>query len=73
MCKKAMEKASEKIIRETCHKEREEKRVQKFTTYFTANEQAFQRPAIRSARAKFECNWFRIVVREAKQCLYEHL
>ncbi len=41
MCKKAMEKASAKVIRETCHKEREENKVRKFTTYFTIDEHAF--------------------------------
>jgi hypothetical protein len=66
MFKKAMEKAFAKVIRETSHKEREENRVKKFTTYFIANEQAFQCAAIKSARTKFECNWFGIVVREAK-------
>jgi hypothetical protein len=38
MCKKAMEKASAKVIRETSQKEREENRVKKFATYFTTNE-----------------------------------
>ncbi len=35
MCKKVMAKATEKIIKETHHKEREENKVRKFTTYFT--------------------------------------
>jgi hypothetical protein len=36
-----MEKTSVKVIKETCHKEREENKVKKFTTYFITNEQAF--------------------------------
>jgi hypothetical protein len=69
MHKKNMEKASTKVIRETCHKEREENKVKKITTYFTA----FEHVAIRNARANFEYNWFGIVVREVRQCLHEHL
>jgi len=41
MCKKDIKKASAKVIRETCHKEREENKVRKLITYFTANEHAF--------------------------------
>jgi hypothetical protein len=40
MCKKAMEKAYAKVIRETCHNEREENKVRKLTTYFTTDEHA---------------------------------
>jgi hypothetical protein len=39
MHKKAIEKATIKIIRETRCKEREENRVQKFATYFNVDEQ----------------------------------
>jgi hypothetical protein len=38
MCKKVMEKATTKIIRETCRKEREENKVRKSTTYLTIDE-----------------------------------
>jgi len=38
MCKKAIEKAIVKVIRETHHKEKEENRVKKFATYFTIDE-----------------------------------
>jgi hypothetical protein len=40
MCKKVMEKATTKVIRETHHKEREENRVRKSTNYFTTDEWA---------------------------------
>jgi hypothetical protein len=66
MCKKVMEKAFTKVIRKTCHKEREENKVKKFTTYFTIDEQASQHIATRSVRAYFEYNWFGIVVTETK-------
>jgi hypothetical protein len=41
MCKKAMEKATAKVIRETRYKEMEENNVKKSTTYFTTNKHAF--------------------------------
>lgn len=41
MHKKAMEKEIIKVIKETCHKEREENMVKKFATYFIVDEHAF--------------------------------
>jgi len=34
MCKKAMAKATEQVIKETLHKEMEQNKVRKFATYF---------------------------------------
>ncbi len=38
MCKKVMEKADAKVIRETSYKAREENKVKKFITYFIIDE-----------------------------------
>jgi hypothetical protein len=40
--KKAMEKATTKVNKETHYKEREENRIKKFAIYFIINEQAFE-------------------------------
>jgi len=64
--KKAMEKVGAKVIRETCHKKREENMVRKFATYFIINEQASHSAATKSAKVDFEYNWSTIVVKEVR-------
>jgi hypothetical protein len=66
MCKKSMESAIAEVIRETCHKEREENKARKSTNYLIVDEHAFQHVVTRSARGDFEYNWSTIVVREAR-------
>lgn len=66
MCKKAMEKSIEDVIRETCHKKWEENKVRKSANYFTIDEEASQCATTKSARANFECNWFTTIVREVR-------
>ncbi len=73
MCKNVMEKLVAKLIRETHHKEREENKVKKITNYFTIDDQASQCVIIRNAKEHFQYNWSTIIVREAWQCLSEHL
>ncbi len=64
MRKKAMEKAIEDVIKETCHKKWEENKVRKSANYFTIDEQASQCTTTKNARAYFEYNWFTIIVRK---------
>ncbi len=66
MCKRAMEKATEEVIREMHRKEREENKVRKFATYFIEDDWASYCVAIKSARANFEYNWSATIVREER-------
>ncbi len=73
MHKKAMEKASINIIRETHSKEMEKNRVKKFANYFILDEQASSRTTTKNAKVDFEYNWFTTIVKKTWQHLHEHL
>jgi hypothetical protein len=73
MCKKAMEEATTKIIRETRRKESEKNKVKIYVTYFIIDEHGSQRATTRNAIAYFECNWSTTIVKEVGQHMHEHL
>jgi hypothetical protein len=69
MCKKAMEKATKDVIKETCCKKWEENMVRKFANYLPINLKTSQHVTTSNVRANCEYNWSATIVREVGYCM----